>query len=65
MQRDVTRAHRIEMRSDIAGTCLDKRDEIDALARLGEDEQRKLADRAKAGDLERQIVIPWHQNGDD
>jgi hypothetical protein len=27
------------MRSDIAGTCLDKRDEIDALARLGEDEQ--------------------------
>jgi hypothetical protein len=53
------------MRSDIAGTCLDKRDEIDALARLGEDEQRKLADRAKAGDLERQIVLPWHQNGDD
>jgi hypothetical protein len=53
------------MRSDIAGTCLDNRDEIDALARLGEDGERKPADRAKAGDLERQVVVPWHQNGDD
>ena len=35
---------------DIAGTCLDKGDEIDALGKLLEGEQRKLATAARAGE---------------
>ena len=35
---------------DIAGTCLDKGDEIDALGKLPEGEQRKLATAARAGE---------------
>ena len=36
--------------ADIAGTCLDKGDEIDALGKLPEGEQRKLATAARAGE---------------
>jgi hypothetical protein len=32
----------------VVGTSLDQGDEIDVLAKLPDDEQRKLADRAKA-----------------
>src|SRR5262249_31858740 len=35
---------------DVIGTCLDQGDELDALAGLPEEEQRKLAERAKAGE---------------
>ena len=39
--RDVTRAKKVAVLDDIAGTCLDKGDEIDALGKLPEgDDQR-------------------------
>jgi ParB family transcriptional regulator, chromosome partitioning protein len=44
--RDVTRAKKVAVLDDIAGTCLDKGDEIDALGKLPEGEQRKLATAA-------------------
>ena len=34
--RDVTRAKKVAVLDDIAGTCLDKGDEIDALGKLPE-----------------------------
>jgi N6-adenosine-specific RNA methylase IME4 len=48
--RDVTRARKIVVLRDIAGTSLDQGDELDALAKLPEAEQRKLAEQAKAGE---------------
>jgi ParB/RepB/Spo0J family partition protein len=48
--RDITRANEIAVLADIVGTSLDQGDELDALAKLPEDEQRKLAERAKAGE---------------
>ena len=48
--RDVTRAKKVAVLDDIAGTCLDKGDEIDALGKLPEGEQRKLATAARAGE---------------
>ena len=48
--RDVTRAKKVAVLDDIAGNCLDKGDEIDALGKLPEGEQRKLATAAKAGE---------------
>jgi ParB family chromosome partitioning protein len=48
--RDVTRANKVGVLDEIIGTSLDKGSEIDALAKLPEDEQRKLAGRAKAGE---------------
>ena len=38
--RDVTRANKVVVLRDIVGTALDQGDEIDALAKLPEDEQR-------------------------
>ena len=48
--RDVTRAKKVAVLNDIAGTCLDKGDEIDALGKLPEGQQRKLATAARAGE---------------
>ena len=48
--RDLTRANKVAVLADIIGTALDRGDEIEALAKLPEDEQRKLAERAKAGE---------------
>jgi N6-adenosine-specific RNA methylase IME4 len=48
--RDVTRANKVKVLADIAGTSLDQGDELDALAKLDANEQRKLAKRAKAGE---------------
>jgi ParB-like chromosome segregation protein Spo0J len=50
IERDVTRAKKVKVLPEIAGTCLDKGDEIDALAKLDETKQRELAERAKAGE---------------
>jgi N6-adenosine-specific RNA methylase IME4/ParB-like chromosome segregation protein Spo0J len=48
--REVARAKDIDPQAlkDLTGTCLDKRDELDAMAKLPVGEQRKLAKRAKA-----------------
>ena len=40
-----------DVRADIARTSLDKGVELDALAKLPPDEQRRLADAAKAGEV--------------
>jgi ParB family chromosome partitioning protein len=48
--RDVARADKIVVLPDIVGTSLDTGVEINALATLSEDEQRALAERAKAGE---------------
>jgi ParB family chromosome partitioning protein len=50
IQRDATRSAKVKVLADIAGTSLDKGAEIDVLAKLPESEQRKLAERAKAGE---------------
>jgi N6-adenosine-specific RNA methylase IME4 len=47
---DATRAKHVVVLSDVAGTSLDKGDELDALAKLSEDEQHKLAKRVNAGE---------------
>jgi ParB family chromosome partitioning protein len=44
LARDVTRGNEVVVLSEIIGTSLDKGAEIDALAKLPEDEQRVLAD---------------------
>jgi hypothetical protein len=49
VQRDVTRANKVSVLPDIVGTSLDQGDELDALAKLPPDEQRKLAEQAKSG----------------
>ena len=48
--RDATRAKAIVVLPDIVGTSLDQGDELDALAKLDQEEQRKLAQRAQAGE---------------
>jgi N6-adenosine-specific RNA methylase IME4 len=50
--RDVARAEAIDPKAlaDLNGTCLDKGDQLDALAKMPKPEQRKLAKRAKAGE---------------
>ncbi|MBP1067310.1 ParB-like chromosome segregation protein Spo0J [Bradyrhizobium japonicum] len=50
VQRDATRAKRVEVLPDIVNTSLDKGSELDALAKLPAEEQRTLAARAKAGE---------------
>jgi ParB family transcriptional regulator, chromosome partitioning protein len=50
IQRDATRASSIVVLSEITGTSLHQGDELDAMAKLPEAEQRKLAARAKAGE---------------
>jgi N6-adenosine-specific RNA methylase IME4 len=47
--REVTRANKVAVLRDIAGTSLDKGDEIDALARLPEEKQKELAVAARQG----------------
>jgi hypothetical protein len=49
VQRDATRAKKVAVLPDIAGTSLDKGAEIDALAKLPVDKQRSLAEAAKRG----------------
>lgn len=48
--RDVTRGRKVAVLADIVNTSLDQGDELDALAKLPELEQRKLAKAAKAGE---------------
>ena len=50
VQRDVARAKAIVVLPEITRTSLDTGAELDALAKLPESEQRKLAKRAKAGE---------------
>jgi hypothetical protein len=50
VQRDVTRANKVTVLPEIAGTCLDKGNEIDALAKMFHGEQRALAEAAKRGE---------------
>jgi ParB-like chromosome segregation protein Spo0J len=50
VERDATRGKKVKVLADIAGTSLDQGDQLDALAKLSEKEQRDLADRAKAGE---------------
>ena len=50
IQREAARGAAIPDVAALAGTSLDKRDELDALAKLPPDEQHKLAERAKAGE---------------
>ena len=50
IQREAARGAAIPDVAALAGTSLDKGDELDALAKLPADEQRKLAERAKAGE---------------
>jgi ParB family transcriptional regulator, chromosome partitioning protein len=67
--RDVKRGKDIPDVAALAGTSLDKGVELDALAKLSEDEQIELAERAKAGekvtarnvfvDLEFQKTMVW------
>jgi uncharacterized ParB-like nuclease family protein len=45
-----TRGKKVKVLADIAGTSLDKGTELDALGKLSEAEQKKLAERAKAGE---------------
>jgi N6-adenosine-specific RNA methylase IME4 len=49
IQRNVARAKRVDVLKEIVGTSLDKGDEIDALAKLPESEQRELANLAGEG----------------
>ena len=50
VERNSTRAKRVAVLGDIVDTSLDKGAEIDALAKLPESEQRKLAEAARMGD---------------
>jgi ParB-like chromosome segregation protein Spo0J/N6-adenosine-specific RNA methylase IME4 len=50
VQRDANRGENVAVLPDIVGTSLDAGAELDALAKLPESEQRKLAKRAKAGE---------------
>jgi hypothetical protein len=52
VQRDAARGEALspDVLDKVKGTVLDKGTELDALARLPEDEQRALAERAKAGE---------------
>jgi ParB family chromosome partitioning protein len=48
--RDITRANKVVVLPEIVGTCLDKGNEIEALAKLPPEEQRALAEAAKGGE---------------
>lgn len=48
--REVARGQKVVVLSEVAGTSLDQGAELDALAKLPEDEQRKFAERAMAGE---------------
>jgi N6-adenosine-specific RNA methylase IME4/ParB-like chromosome segregation protein Spo0J len=48
--RDATRGSKIKVLTEVAGTSLDQGAELDALAKLPDEEQHKLAERAKAGE---------------
>jgi hypothetical protein len=50
VERDGTRAKQVTVLNEIAQTSLDKGAEIDALAKLPESEQRKLAEAARRGE---------------
>jgi ParB-like chromosome segregation protein Spo0J len=50
VQRDATRAKSVVVLPEIIRTSLDRGTELDALAKLPPDEQRSLAQRAKAGE---------------
>lgn len=50
IQREVARGQKVVVLSEVAGTSLDQGAELDALAKLPEDEQRKFAERAMAGE---------------
>jgi N6-adenosine-specific RNA methylase IME4/ParB-like chromosome segregation protein Spo0J len=50
IQREVERAAKIPGLADVVGTALDTGDQLDALAKLPELQQRNLIDRAKAGE---------------
>jgi N6-adenosine-specific RNA methylase IME4 len=50
IQREIARAEQITGLFDVPGTTLDTPDELDALAKLPEPEQRKLIKRAKTGE---------------
>jgi N6-adenosine-specific RNA methylase IME4/ParB-like chromosome segregation protein Spo0J len=50
VKRAVARGEKIHHVADLVGTSLDKGDELDAMAKLSEEEQRKLAERAIAGE---------------
>jgi hypothetical protein len=56
VERDATRAKQVVVLSEIAQTSLDKGAEIDALAKLPEPEQRKLAEAAGRGEKISAIV---------
>jgi hypothetical protein len=49
VQRDVTRGKKVVVLNQIAGTSLDTSTELDALAKLSPEEQRKLAECATLG----------------
>lgn len=69
VQRDVTRAGKVEVLAEIAGTSLDKGDEIDALAKLDAKEQRSLAKaaaRARSGRAVKRVgplLVVCEKNG--
>jgi N6-adenosine-specific RNA methylase IME4 len=50
VERSVARGRDIPNVADLAGTALDKGEELDALAKLSPDRQEVLIDRAKAGE---------------
>lgn len=50
IKRDATRGKKVVVLPAIIGTSLDKGTELDALAKLPPEEQRQLAERAKAGE---------------
>jgi N6-adenosine-specific RNA methylase IME4/ParB-like chromosome segregation protein Spo0J len=50
ISRDVERATKISDIASVVGTCLDKGDELDALAELPEDKQRSLIATAASGE---------------
>ena len=50
INRKVARAEKVAVIDEVKGTSLDKGVELDALAKLPEDEQRDLAARAQAGE---------------
>jgi ParB-like chromosome segregation protein Spo0J len=47
---DATRAKKVKVLADVAGTSLDRGNQLDALAKLPEHQQHVLAERAKAGE---------------
>jgi hypothetical protein len=50
VRRDATRGKRVKVLDQIVGTCLDKGEELDALAKLPAEEQERLAQAAQRGE---------------